>query len=73
MAESFPDIIGTGDAARILRVSRQQIERLAKDGKIRYKDTSTGKVFLRSDVNAYKVERDRKYRQPKKRIRLPKR
>lgn len=67
MAEQFPDIMGMGDVAAYLRVSRQYVDRLARAGKLRYKDTSTGKVFLRSDVAAFQEERKRKAKQPKKR------
>ncbi len=67
MPDQFPDIMGVGDVKKYLRVSRQYIDRLARSGKLRYKDTSTGKVFLRSDVETFQAARKQKLRQPKKR------
>ncbi len=67
MSEQFPDIMGVGDVVKYLRVSRQYVDRLARAGKLRCKDTSTGKVFLRSDVVAFQEDRRRKQRLPKKR------
>lgn len=67
MTDNFPDIMGMGDVVRYLRVSRQYVDRLTRAGKLRFKDTSTGKVFLKSDVTAFQETRMRKLRQPKKR------
>lgn len=67
MSEQFPDIMGVGDVVKFLRVSRQYVDRLARGGKLRCKDTSTGKVFLRSDVVAFQEARVTKRKQPKKR------
>lgn len=67
MVDQFPDIMGVGDVVKYLRVSRQYIDRLARAGKLRFKDTSTGKVFLRSDVEKFQEARKAKLRQPKKR------
>jgi hypothetical protein len=67
MTDQFPDIMGVGDVERYLKVSRQYIDRIARAGKLRYKNTSTGKVFLRSDVVAFQEARKAKLRQPKKR------
>ena len=67
MKDQFPDIMGMGDVAAYLRVSRQHVDRLVAAGKLRYKMTSTGKVFLRADVAALQEERIRKRKLPKKR------
>jgi predicted site-specific integrase-resolvase len=67
MPDQFPEIMGVGDVVKYLRVSRQYIDRLARAGKLRYKDTSTGKVFLRSDIESFQETRRQKLRQPKKR------
>lgn len=67
MSEQFSDIMGVGDVVKLLRVSRQYVDRLARAGKLRCKDTSTGKVFLRSDVVAFQEKRLAKRKQPKKR------
>lgn len=59
--------MGMGDVVRYIRVSRQYIDRLVAAGKRRCKETSTGKVFLRSDVEAFQRERIRRRQMPKKR------
>jgi excisionase family DNA binding protein len=73
MTNDFPDIMGMGDVASYLRVSRQHVDRLVASGKLRCKKTSTGKVFLRADVIVFREERLKKLRQPKKRVHKPKR
>jgi predicted site-specific integrase-resolvase len=72
MADQFPDIMGMGDVVKYLRVSRQYVDRLARAGKLRCKDTSTGKVFLKSDVVAFQEAGMQKLRKPKKRRYQPK-
>lgn len=67
MASEFPDIMGMGDVVRYLKVSRQYIDRVVAAGKLRSRQTSTGKVFLRSDVTAFQQERVFKRQAPKKR------
>ncbi len=59
--------MGMGDVADFLHVSRQHVDRLVEAGKLRCKMTSTGKVFLRSDVVAFQEERTKKRKTPKKR------
>lgn len=61
--------MGMGDVVKYLRVSRQYIDRLVDSGKLRCKETSTGKVFLKTDVMAFQQIRKQKLRQPKKRVR----
>lgn len=71
MADQFPEIMGMGDVAKYLRVSRQYVDRLARAGKLRYKKTASRMVFLKSDVIAFQEIRLNKLRKPKKRrIRL---
>lgn len=53
-------LLGTGDVARLLCVSPQYVRRLASSGKLRAEMTSTGRVFLESDVLAFQGERERK-------------
>lgn len=62
--EEFPEIMGMGDVTRYLKVSRQYIDRLLEQKKLRCKQTSTGKVFLLSDV--MKFQKDRLERKTKK-------
>ncbi len=54
---AFPKVMGMGDAAEYLGVSRQYIDKLIAAGKLRYQDTSTGKVFLERDVVELKKKR----------------
>ena len=58
--QEFPEIMGMGDVMQYLRVSRQYIDRLVEQGKLRCKQTSTGKVFLWSDVAAFQKQRKMK-------------
>ena len=55
--QEFPEIMGMGDVTQYLKVSRQYIDRLVEQGKLRCKQTSTGKVFLFSDVDAFQKQR----------------
>lgn len=73
MADQFPDIMGNGDVAEYLRVSRQYVDRLARADKLRYKKTASRMVFLKSDVEAFQEARLNKLRQPKKRPPTPRR
>lgn len=58
--------MGMGDVMQYLKVSRQYIDRLVEQGKLRCKQTSTGKVFLLSDVAAFQRQRESKARQRRK-------
>ena len=65
--EQFPKILSMGDVIRILGVSRSRIEEfirvlhLAADpGQLRCQDTTAGKVFLESDVMAFKADRQKR-------------
>ena len=55
--QDFPEIMGMGDVVQYLKVSRQYVDRLVEQGKLRCKQTSTGKVFLLSDVAAFQKQR----------------
>ena len=55
--QDFPEIMGMGDVVQYLKVSRQYVDRLVEQGKLRCKQTSTGKVFLSSDVVQFQKER----------------
>lgn len=59
--------MGMGDVMQYLKVSRQYIDRLVEQGKLRSKQTSTGKVFLFSDVAAFQKQRTLKAAKRKKR------
>jgi hypothetical protein len=56
----FPEIMGMGDVMRYLKVSRQYIDRLVEQGKLRCKQTSTGKVFLYAEIVAFQRARESK-------------
>ena len=53
MDNDFPKVLGMGDVAEMLGVSRQYVDKLIDQGKLRYQKTSTGKVFLARDVEEY--------------------
>jgi excisionase family DNA binding protein len=53
MDKDFPKVLGMGDVAEMLGVSRQYVDKLIEQGKLRYQMTSTGKVFLEEDVKKY--------------------
>lgn len=55
--QDFPEIMGMGDVTQYLKVSRQYVDRLVEQGKLRCKQTSTGKVFLSADVIAFQKQR----------------
>lgn len=52
--------MGMGDVTRSLGVTRQYVDYLVENDKLRCQRISTGKVFLESDVLAFKRERDQK-------------
>ena len=58
--QDFPEIMGMGDVMRYIKVSRQYVDRLVEQGKLRCKQTSTGKVFLFSDIAAFQKQRQLK-------------
>ena len=53
------NVIGTAEASEILGCSRQYIDQLVKQGKlIPIKQLSNNKLFLKSDINARKKQKD---------------
>ncbi|MDB4977925.1 MAG: hypothetical protein JWM56_111 [Candidatus Peribacteria bacterium] len=62
MADHFPKLMGMGDVTKALGVTRQYIDYLVETGRLRCQRISTGKVFLASDIDAFKKERLRKQR-----------
>lgn len=67
----FPKVLATGEVAKILDVSYQYIDKLVKEGRLRYQQTASGRVYLEADVLDFKRERDRKAKTDP-RIRNPK-
>lgn len=55
----FPRVLALRDAAQALEVSREYVRRLAVAGRLRFQKTSAGKIFLASDVAAFKRHRER--------------
>lgn len=58
--ETFPRVLSIGEVQHILGVSRSRVEHFVKAGKLRYRDTLAGKIFLYSDVVSFKRERVRR-------------
>ena len=56
----FPKVLAAGDVAKELGVSYQYIDKLAKDGKLQYQQTSSGRIFLAEEVQAFKRDRLKK-------------
>ena len=52
--------MAAGDVAELLGVSYQYIEKLAKQGKLPFQATSSGRIFLEEDVLKLKQEREKK-------------
>lgn len=55
-----PKVMAAGDVADLLGVSYQYIDKLAREGRLPYQMTSSGKIFLEGDVLAFKKEREKK-------------
>ncbi len=53
-------MMGIGDVSELLDVSRQYINRLVKEGRLACQQTSAGKIFLESDVLAFKKDREKR-------------
>lgn len=49
-----------GDVMRVLGVSRQRVYEFNKKGQLHPQDTTAGKIFLESEVMAFKEERDKR-------------
>lgn len=64
--QEFPEIMGMMDAAEFLDVSRQYIDRLARTGKLRYRQTSAGLIFLKSDLKLLMAQRPKRVKKAAK-------
>lgn len=60
MKQTMPKAMGRTDVAEYLGVSRQYVDRLVREKKIPFQETSAGTIFMESDVAAYKKERTKK-------------
>jgi|GEM_PF-1076296 len=58
--QKFPKVMATGDVAELVGISYQYIDKLVKEGRLRYQQTASGRVYLQADVLAFKKERDLK-------------
>ncbi len=63
--------MGRTDVAEYLGVSRQYVDKLVKEAKLPFQETSAGMIFMESDVLAYKKKRMEKAKSDT-RIRLKK-
>ncbi len=71
MKQTIQKAMGRTDVAEYLGVSRQYVDRLVKESKLPFQETSAGMIFMESDVLAYKKERMKKAKSDT-RIRLKK-
>lgn len=60
LMRKFPKVLATGEVAKLLDVSYQYIDKLAKEGRLRFQQTASGRVYLEDDVLDFMRERDRK-------------
>ncbi len=60
MQEKELKLMGRLDVAAFLNVSKQYVNQLVRDGKLKSQKTSAGMIFLEKDVLAYSKERMRK-------------
>jgi hypothetical protein len=58
--DDFPKVLSIGEVQRILGVSRSRVEQFIDQGKLQYQDTLAGKIFLESNVLAFKKERQKR-------------
>lgn len=72
MKQKLPKVMGRLDVAEYLGVSRQYINKLVKEKRIPFQETSAGTIFSENDVLAYKKQRLKKAKSDT-RIRLKKR
>lgn len=71
MKQKTPKVMGRLDVAEYLEVSRQYVNKLVKEKRIPFQETSAGTIFLESDVLTYKKQRLKKAKSDT-RIRLKK-
>ena len=61
MPKSQPDkVLAAGDVVNLLGVSYQYIDKLAKEEKLPFQMTSSGKIFREKDVLKFKREREKR-------------
>ena len=62
MAESFPELMGAAEVARLLGVSRQRVNQLAQTDSFPSPVAilDAGRIWLAGDVQAWAAERDRR-------------
>lgn len=58
--KNLPKVMGIGDAAEMLNVSRQYINRLMKEGRLHCQQTSACKIITEKDVLAFKKDREKR-------------
>lgn len=56
----LPKLMSIGDVMKELGVSRQRIYEFIRKGKLNPQDTAAGKIFLESEVIAFRQEREKK-------------
>jgi excisionase family DNA binding protein len=60
MKQTMQKAMGRTDVAAYLGVSRQYVDRIVKEEKIPFQETSAGTIFMENDVLAYKKQRTKK-------------
>ncbi len=55
-----PKILAAGDVADLLGVTYQYFDKLAREERLPFQMTSSGKVFFEEDVLAFQEKRDKK-------------
>lgn len=57
---SSSKLLGVKDVCKITGLSKQYIHQLCDEGKLRFEDTSSGKIFLEKDILVFQKEREEK-------------
>jgi len=55
-----PKMLAAGDVVQLLGVTYQYIDKLVKEGRLPFQQTSSGRIFREEDVLAFKREREKK-------------
>ena len=58
--KNLQKVMGIGDVAEMLNVSRQYINRLVKEGRLNCQQTSAGKIFAEGDVLVFQRDREKR-------------
>ena len=56
----MPKLMSIGDVMEELGVSRQRIYEFIRKGRLHPQDTAAGKIFLESEVIAFRQEREKR-------------